>query len=226
MPRLIELVGPAGAGKTTLIRAIQRQHPPTVVGAEISLRKIEQLPSVLSGMTHLVPILRDLSPRFRGVTWDVLKSMIYLDAWRTYLLEKAGDSESTILLDQGPIFKLATLRTFLPDLFRHPAADEWWRDMLARWISVLDMIVWLDAPDAVLRERINSREKWHSVRDQDASVVYDFLDRYRRGYREILDHCVGARALGVMRYDTSKTPAEEIGWEVLAVSGAVGHARM
>ena len=44
------------------------------------------------------------------------------------------------------------------------AAARWWQQTLTAWGSLLDVVVWLDASDAVLLERIDARDKEHRLK--------------------------------------------------------------
>ena len=48
------------------------------------------------------------------------------------------------------------------------------------------MVIWLDAPDEILLDRIRNRQQEHIVKTQPATIGYEFLDRYRAEYEFIL----------------------------------------
>jgi energy-coupling factor transporter ATP-binding protein EcfA2 len=213
--RFIELVGPAGAGKSTLARVLCQRHRRIRIGTEIAFRKVHQLP-ILIGSIPLV-----LSSFYNGViggpnwTWDEMKFLVYLEKWKRVLEQQAKSHSGTILLDHGPVFKLATLHAFGPDWLRSAAADAWWRNLFQEWAELLDLIVWLDAPDALLETRINARNQKHQLKGRPESEVLQFLARYRSSYNYVLSGLAASNGPSVIHYDTSLASLDDIGEEIL-----------
>jgi hypothetical protein len=72
------------------------------------------------------------------------------------------------------------------------------------------MIVWLDAADSYLLERIRTRDKGHVVKNEAAPIVFEFLARYRKAYDYTLS-MLETKTSGprVLRFDTGRyTPGE------------------
>lgn len=214
---LIALVGPAGAGKTTLARNLIQRNPAIQVGAEIELRKLEQAPRLLRSLPAILPI--GLQARRAGgrLTWNEIKYLLYLDGWIHALRHQASAERPVVLVDHGPVFKLAALHAFGPGVFRDGTLDDWWKRTLDSWGSVLNYIIWLDAPDVVLETRINSRRQGHVVKGRSAAEVSNFLEKYRRSYDQLISRLASDRGPVVFRYDTSQTTIGQITEEVLAL---------
>ena len=53
---IIELVGPAGAGKTTLSRVLTHRNPMIQIGSDIELRKTKYIQVILRNIVALLPI--------------------------------------------------------------------------------------------------------------------------------------------------------------------------
>src|SRR5687768_5128681 len=111
-PLIVELVGLAGSGKTTLSRALNHQSEKIRLGAEIELRKLKQLPVFVRNTPSLVPVILHSSRYSRGFTWEEIKYLVYLNGWPSVLGQQAAQGGEAILLDHGPVFKLATLNAF------------------------------------------------------------------------------------------------------------------
>lgn len=220
---ILELVGPAGAGKTTLSRVLTDRNPTIQIGSDIELRKTKYVPVILRNTISLLPIfLRQLQRDGRRFTWDEIKYLVYLGGWSGVLRQEAGDGASAILLDHGPVFKLATLNEFGPENFKTDEFEIWWNSMFKHWASTLDMVIWLDAPDPVLAQRINSRDQRHSVKGKSESEVGHFLARYRTSYEEILAKLKTNGGLRLLQFDTSLTSIEHVADEILsAFNGSV-----
>lgn len=183
-PLVVELVGPAGVGKTTLVQALQQHH--RAISTTIPLREVEYIPFLLRDVWGFLPTYWRHYRHTRWFTWSETRSMIYLKAWLQALARPDGNDASVILLDHGPIFRLAMLREFGPALINSNGYRRWWSEVLQQWAKTMDLIVWLDAPDETLLARIEQRQRWHVVKGQSVEVGYEFLRRYRGAYAHII----------------------------------------
>jgi hypothetical protein len=150
--RVVELVGPAGVGKTTVSQALVLRSaavPRTIWG---------QPPLALLGTgIRLGPVLLRFWQSSGSLLWDEARHIVRLRALHLSLTQDTPRIQPTTLFDEGPIFALAWLRGFGHESMRSPAADRWWRATLFHWSRLVDAVVVLDAPDSVLAARIKSR---------------------------------------------------------------------
>jgi deoxyadenosine/deoxycytidine kinase len=142
--------------------------------------------------------------------------MAYLQAGLRLLRQKTLDDDKVIVLDHGPIYRLAFLREFGPAITTSPAYQRWWTDLLKQWIATIDMVIWLDAPDAVLLERIRARDSWHAVKGKSDREACEILRRYRAAFEQTFAEFLAARPVTALHYDTSRQSTEEIADETLA----------
>jgi deoxyadenosine/deoxycytidine kinase len=212
---VVELVGPAGAGKTTLSQVLVQCSEKIVVGAEISLRNKEHLLVFLQNFHSVLPILMARNESGRSFTWDEVKAMAYLKGWPRILRQQVARRNIIVLLDQGPIFKLATLYAFGPERLRSQAFKKWWNDMFEEWAVLLDMVVWLDAPNPVLEKRINYRDQRHAVKGRPEPEAREFLEQYRTSYEQMLARLTADGGPILFQFDTSQTSIEQIAENVL-----------
>jgi thymidylate kinase len=214
-PLIIELVGLAGAGKTTLSRALQRRSDRIQIGAEIELRKIQYLPVFIRNALLLLPIILYRWHYSRWFSWEEIKYLIYLRGWPRILKHQAVEDGGAILLDHGPVFKLATLNGFGPVRLQTKGFGSWWNNMFRQWASIVNIVIWLDAPDPILEKRINSRNQRHAVKGRSEFEVLHFLARYRASYEQILAKWATYEEPILLKFDTSQTTIEQVADEVL-----------
>src|SRR5688500_18651010 len=158
-PLIMELIGPAGAGKTTLSRVLSQRDEDIVIGPDIELRKVSHIPVFIRSISSSVPLFLYQRKSNRQPTWTELKDIAYLKGWPDLLRRRSSNTGKVILLDQGPVFRMATLHEFGPESLRSEASKTWWLHLYEQWASTLDILIWLDTSDSILMERINTRTK-------------------------------------------------------------------
>jgi thymidylate kinase len=146
-----------------------------------------------------------------------------LSGWPKLLKKELRTRSEVTVLDQGPVYLLTELRLFGPEFLRGDSSRPVWQAYSRQWAAMLDGIVWLDAPDECLIQRIRHREKDHIVKDKPKPAIVEFLRCYRQLYDRILAEFAGqSRALKILRFDTSRQPVEAIANQVLRESSSVG----
>jgi hypothetical protein len=197
--RVVEIVGPPGAGKTTLRDALRLTSPDVHVP---DLRR----PGYLAwfAATALTSTPLPLAPAHPcRLRWRERMIMIHLGA----LTHVAPPSRAVVTVyDQGPVFMLTRLHACGFDHITAGNVRRWWDATLGRWASILDTVIYLDAPESVLVQRIRTRAKWHLTKDRSESEAYEFLRTFRRTSRLILSR-LGVR---VLEFDTSQHPVTAI----------------
>jgi shikimate kinase len=87
--------------------------------------------------------------------------------------------------------------------------------MFRQWASTVDIVIWLDAPDPILEQRINSRNQRHAVKGKTEAEMRQFLARYRMSYEQILAKLMTDGGPALFQFDTSQTTIEQVADEVL-----------
>jgi deoxyadenosine/deoxycytidine kinase len=220
-PRVVEIIGPAGAGKTTLGRMLNNYQDKICLSDFPNVRKIGDAPFFIRYGLGLVPTLHRIYQRSsRQLRRREFAWMSILMGWSSVLQKDAKHCSKVIILDQGPVYLMAEMREFGPEYLRDQKADKLWQSLYYRWANTLDVIVWLDASDANLLERIRTRDQEHVVKNELASTVFEFLARYRRTYKEIISMLeANTSGLRVLRFDTGRQQPKEIADHLLVEFG-------
>jgi thymidylate kinase len=202
--RLVELMGPPGAGKSTLYAALLREGV-----AKMPLLRYGRHRPVLA--RHLAGASATLLRRRaldRQWSFELLVMMAYVRALPVVLSGPRRPAGDVLVFDQGPLYTLA----------REPLRDarlrDWWESSLALWRSLLDVVVWLDAPDDVLVERIHGRAIEHRYKGAERDAALAGLAADREVYTGLLDRPQ------ILRVDTSRQATDEIAAAVLAAARA------
>jgi hypothetical protein len=215
--RLVELVGPAGAGKSTLAQVLPSRNPRIRSG--LTLWGLPRGLLLISGVA-LFPTLVRAALSGHPLRWAELTQMVRLGALRLAVRRAVARDDPVLLLDEGPVFGLGWLDVFFPpngDLGR----TQWRRRMVRAWAECLDVVVRVDAADPVLASRIRSRAKPHMVKDRPDDEVYSFTARFRRA----LDHAVAElRAAGRVRVLGLRTDGGPPGDHAVRLSCALEEA--
>lgn len=217
--KIVEIVGPAGAGKTTLYQALDCHTDRIQVGNFPDVRKVSDVPFFFWNGIRIIPnLLRLYRSDSRQLTRREFAWMSILYGWTELLRKESRRNDRIIVLDQGPVYLLAEMRLFGPEYLKQAGAQGLWQTLYKRWGTVLDTVVWLDAEDEVLLERIRNRQQEHIVKEQPATVVFEFLNCYRSEYERILSILEAQGAgLKVLRFNTRQQPKEILGqlmWEL------------
>lgn len=144
--------------------------------------------------------------------------MIYLKVWHQVLDHRPSGDGIVIVLDHGPIFRLAQLREFGPEITQGRVYRRWWERVLNQWVGTLDAVIWLDAPDVVLLERIRGRSCQHKVKRQSKEKAYEFLARYRKCYEYVCNRISSSGGPTPQCFNTHEKSVEQMVDEVLATA--------
>lgn len=215
-----EIVGPAGAGKSTLTQVLRQRDGTMRTGLSVW-----GLPPMLLCLNAVLSLPRFIGLyRSRGrIRRHEVKLIVRLSALHQLLGRESSKNYRTLLLDEGTIFALVKLLAFSDSgksngngNGRSNPLDAWTQSLLNRWARRLDAVIWLDAPDEVLAERIRSRGKAHRVKDKTDQEIYDFLARYRDSYERVISELTARHGLKVIRFSTEHYSLEEMADQILA----------
>jgi RecA/RadA recombinase len=218
---VIEVAGPAGAGKTTVARQLAAR--PQFVGASVW-----DLPRLLyaASAVRISPAIAALIGATRWLPREETEQLIRLDALDQFLRHVPDGDGSVVVLDEGPVFAFAWFRVLGHPCFRDGRRDAWWRAALAHWAARLDVIVLLDGADPVLVDRLRSRAKDHPLKSSSDQELYDFAAAYRREFAWVIAGLTTNTEAGprVISIESNGAPPEELAARILAACQQTAHA--
>jgi hypothetical protein len=201
---IVELVGPAGAGKTTLARGASEVD--STIKSGLSLWGLPKR-RLLSSAIALLPTIVSAGVNRSPLTAGEIGQMIRLGALRQVVADEA-EQHRVIILDEGPVFALSWLDVFFARNGDHvPAA--WRRRVIAQWAPLLDVVVFIDATDITLAHRIRTRDKPHMVKDLSDAEIFGFSDGFRRAFERTIGELAQAGDLVVDTLSTETGPLDE-----------------
>jgi deoxyadenosine/deoxycytidine kinase len=217
---IAEIVGPSGAGKSTLSAALNASGRSVKAGITVWGLPVASL--LTSGLISL-PDLASLSIQRRSAKSDELKQVIRLTAFRRLLKRYTGTENgrryNTLFMDEGVLFALAKLRADIGQECAGTRLVQWEAKMLDRWSGILDAVIWLDAPDMVLIERIRTRAKLHRMKDEPDHRIKEFLTNYRTAYEFVVSEITQRSSIRVLRFTTEDLDSAAMAEEVIKFTG-------
>ena len=216
---LIELIGPAGAGKSSLLCELRRQHPALPIFADrLRVREPQNLPFYLqSGAATLPTLLRPLwtlSGPERWYTREEISRMLYLVGMHR-VFQRRLRRQGVVVIDQGPIFELTHLRAFGPARLHSHAFVPWWRNLYRQWAHLYQLVVWLDAPDEVLIPRVRRRDQAHVIKNYSEADAQALLARYRHTFVSVMEQLQHHATIPILQFTTNQMAVEEIAQRIL-----------
>jgi deoxyadenosine/deoxycytidine kinase len=202
--KIIEIVGPAGAGKSTLCHRLTEYPDRIRLGNFPDVHRWVDAPFYILNGIQLIPnLIRLPHSNSRRLTRREFAWLSILHGWATRLQSQLDHENRDIVLDQGPVYLLTEMLLFGPEYLRQNSADKLWQGLCERWGSILDMVVFLDAADDILLERIRTRQQDLVVKEQPAAVVYEYLNSYRMKYHFLLTVLAANRTCPkIIQFDT------------------------
>jgi thymidylate kinase len=216
----LEIVGVAGAGKSTLARTINERFPAVEIADTLHTKALAHLPYVARGIPRAVPLLAKSAALRPVFDWEETKFIVYVAEWRQYLARRGAHTSGLVVLDQGPVFALARLLWSGKRVTASRRFRAWMDEMIRAWSLVLDGIVHLVAPDEVLLERINERGQSHEAKGRPTGESLDILLSHEAAYAELLTRFAQLGRPPIYSFDTSALSPAEIAEDLAALRAA------
>lgn len=213
-PRIVELVGVAGAGKTTLAQALHQCSNRIWIGEHPYFRRMDQIPFFAWNTLVMLPTFTHLYSNNHHGRWlsqREMAGMVILNGWYRVLRRQTYTDNKIYVLDKGPLMILAGLKIFGPDCIKNESAKKWWDYIYKQWASTLDLIIWLDATDAILLDRVRKRPNWHPIKGLTDEEAFDLNAHYRSEYGQLASlFAASAEGPEVVGVDTGEDPLDVV----------------
>jgi hypothetical protein len=221
-PLVIELVGPAGVGKSTLWHVLGRRPGVT----QASIWDLSNSLYARAALRTLPDMLR-VARAAQAIPSAELQQVVRLHALDLRLTEigRTG-SAATVVLDEGPVFALSWFRVIGHHCFRNGSAElePWWTRTLAHWARRIDVIVLLDAPDPLLVHRLRTRTKPHPFLRRPDQDIYALNQAYRSEYEWLIPALAELGGPRLVSLCADRIEPADLADRVLASAREVVHA--
>lgn len=213
---LVEIIGPAGAGKSSLLQELGRRNINLALFADrLRARSVQNLPFYAGSGLAALPTL--LQPPWQGrwYTREEISRILYLVGMHR-VFRRRSQVVGVTVLDQGPIFELTHLHAFGPERLNHNLATVWWGAMFRRWAPLFRLVVWLDAPDAVLLPRIRGRAQAHVIKQRGDAEAVALLVRYRTSFNTMMAQLQDYAPIPLLTFATHEAAVSVIAEQMIA----------
>ncbi len=209
--RIVELVGVAGSGKSTLARELVRRDGRIARLQQPNYKKPGQFPFFFWYTLSCIPMFISwfLQKEGRWLTRREMAWVVILHGWSRRLRLLGKTSRQIFVSDQGPVSLLAELMLTGPGWIRGSITRKWWRSTYLRWRKVLDLMVWMDAPDDVLIPRVRNRANWHVIKELKDDQAQQCNSAFRKEYRYLLDEVL-SDGPEIMHFKTHEATSEHM----------------
>ncbi|HZK61794.1 MAG TPA: AAA family ATPase [Anaerovoracaceae bacterium] len=210
--KVVELVGIAGAGKSTLCRALVKQAPWIIKTTTPPVWTLSTASFYAKNLISLFPEIKRLKKiGIDNLSRRDLAFMAILNGWEKYLKKKANNGKEVFLIDQGAISLIAYLSIMGPLSLHDSRTHNWWENVFDLWRHNINAIVWLDAPIDILISRIHNRPQNHVIKYVPYQTANEWLSRYRAEYELIVSKlCAKNCDIQIIRLDSEKYSTEEM----------------
>lgn len=204
-PKIVEMIGPAGSGKTTIAKKLLDETFDVQTSISWQDDKLQCLKSCLYKFPDIVSLM------LRRVPLVCIEIMLSIEI-RLAVLQKHKKRHflpcRVLVLDQGPLLQLTTLK--LAYIKKYSVSNEitWLTALEAETTRTLDIVIWLDAGIETLQDRINRREQTHRMKGRSKEVMAQFFEDYRACFAEATRN--GGSRILIKRIDTTQMSIDDV----------------
>jgi hypothetical protein len=209
-PRIIELIGPAGVGKSAIAASLARV--PGVLCTSIWQVPLTEL---VWATICTIPSGAMLMRRARAPLSRELRHISRLRALLNYLDRDELSQYRYVVVDEGAIYTLAWLRVIGHAAFHDTRTHSWRHYIAGLWGATIDEVVRVDAADAVVATRLRSRAKPHVMSAAPDRAITAFSMRYRTAFNDTISLVQQHGRIALRDVRTDHHSADEIAQQIL-----------
>jgi hypothetical protein len=202
VPFVVNLLGPPGAGKTSLSNALQ-MHDSRLIRPG----RIGKLTLYYHLLKNASPMLLSFLDEYRGTRWFTRYEMLLLASitGRYGTLRQHQHDQVVFLIIDGPLYQLAYLQMFGPPFVQSHTFQRWQIKWHVVWSKAVALAIFLDAPDHVLFSRVNERKQDAPIKGRSFADATMYFARQRQ-----LDRAAtGGGSFRVIHIDSCKSSLVE-----------------
>jgi shikimate kinase len=207
-PHIIEMVGVAGTGKSTLRKAMMQRDKRIQFFDRPG--NLSYLPFIFKLATLWLPLYLTYYRNSKWFSTQEIRNMGYLDTWISRIRYRALFNDNIYIIEPGSVYWLATLQECKVGLVKHPRFQRWWKKSILHWASSLDAIIWLDAPEEVCFKRVHSRDQWHQFLEISTDNAMQELKCYRNYYESLVPEMASLCPIKVFHFRTDQISTDQM----------------
>ncbi len=207
-PHIIEMVGVAGTGKSTLRKAMMQKNKR--IKFFYSPGNISYLPFLIKLAIFWLPLYLAKYRHSRWFTVQEIRNMGYLDTWISRIRHRNLFKDKIFIIEPGSVYWLATLQGCGSEITKHPRFQRWWKNALLHWASSLDAIIWLEAPEEVCYQRVHTRDQWHQFLRYSTENAMEELRCYQKYYEILIPEMTSKHPIKVFHFRTDQISTDQM----------------
>ena len=211
-PLVVELVGPAGAGKSELLKSLAGRDPS--IRVNMGVWTIPG-PLLVLGALQVGTTTLGLFRASHAFLWEEAKCLIKLRALHHQLQLHRCTGYRTVVYEEGPVFALGSLHTSANQTAIKDGLASWWPGALQQWARALDIVVSLDASNPILARRIRARWYEHPVKGKSDAEIFAYLEQYRGAYARVVSELQARHGPVVLSFRTDQGSTAQIAEQLL-----------
>jgi shikimate kinase len=221
-PLVVELVGAWGAGKSSLVKSLAIRD-----GSVRAAPPVWALPKrllAIGGLQVLGTVMSLLRRRPR-VPWKETRQLMRLRALYHHLEILRRDDCRVVVVEDGPALILSWLREAAHGSSVTGDPPRWWTNVVKRWAEIVDIVVFLDAPQRVLTERVLARAQANPFKGRPESELSAELERSREAYVHVISDLQAYDGPTMVSFRTDQRSIAEITDELLVTFASERNGR-
>ena len=221
-PLVVELVGVWGAGKSSLVRSLAFRD-----GSVRAAPPVWSLPKALLfiGGLHVLATALGLLRSGRRMLWKESRQLMRLRALYHHLDLLRRQEGRVVVVEDGPALILSWLRAAARRSATNGGMPAWWSSVVKRWARTVDIVVFLDAPDRVLTERVLARPQANPFKERPETELSQVLESSRGAYISVLSDLRAHEGPPVLAFRTDQRSVAEITDELLVTFASKRNGR-